>query len=494
MNYRLFNRRMPLLLGLFFLIAVTNSSAQIWSKIIDLGGNATPTCIRKLADGGFIVCGYLSSDFNKAKEGWLARLDKNGDTLWTQFYLPETNNGTFNSVVALPNGGFVACGDNNGKAWFVKTKSNGDSVWSRYYGSAYQTYANDLFGNRDGTIVATGGTVLQIVYDANGMTSFLMKLSGDGDLLSFKTQRGNEGMRIDRLSSGNYVIGSLSSQRGMMGFHYSSALGATVVDDKGRVKFSHSYRSESFMTEKASKLEVRTGVLACNDLSYIVFGFAYDSIRTGKAFRGYMVKAREDVDSICWSRMYGMGELTQINDVTEIADGYAYVGTTYSLIGQKRMYFGKTDTAGNMKWEQLGSPLDSSVATGIRQMDDHCFLILCSGTGKLKLMKYDSACNVYQRENRSDSTKSELLTINEIKYDAAKPLTTIFYTSLSSQQLLFDLFDIAGRTAIHRDLGVVAVGKHACIVDNSELSSGVYYATFHLKNDVAIKKIAVIRE
>ena len=95
------------------------------------------------ADGGFMLAGWTRSFGAGESDGWLVRINDDGDTLWTRTY-GGTNWDYFQDVAERPNGGFIAGGasympgSNQGTYfWAVRAGSNGNQVWARNYGGQY---------------------------------------------------------------------------------------------------------------------------------------------------------------------------------------------------------------------------------------------------------------------------------------------------------------------------------------------------------------------
>jgi hypothetical protein len=78
--------------------------------------------IEILPDSGFIIAGYTNSFGNGGYDGWLMKIDKNGDTLWNKYV--GTNDWDFFYDVALTlDSGFICTGATYG------TGNGNEDLW-----------------------------------------------------------------------------------------------------------------------------------------------------------------------------------------------------------------------------------------------------------------------------------------------------------------------------------------------------------------------------
>ncbi len=146
-----------------YLVRTDSLGLVMWSKYY---GGVNVDIIRSielLSDSGFIAAGYSNSFGNGGYDGWVLRLDKNGDTLWT--YTFETIEWDFFYDVAVTSdSGFVLAGGTYGAGQgdedmlFLKLDSLGNLVWMRTYGGLKQDEARSICVMPDSTFAACGWT------------------------------------------------------------------------------------------------------------------------------------------------------------------------------------------------------------------------------------------------------------------------------------------------------------------------------------------------
>jgi hypothetical protein len=88
--------------------------------------------VLELPNGGYACSGYILT--NAGYDPWLARLDANGDTLWTRIYDSQVQGSNEGNFHPLTDGGFmVLAGSSNGML-HIRTDSLGYVVWAKSYG------------------------------------------------------------------------------------------------------------------------------------------------------------------------------------------------------------------------------------------------------------------------------------------------------------------------------------------------------------------------
>jgi Secretion system C-terminal sorting domain len=153
--------------------------------------NYAYTTIKPSGDGNYYLCGGWSNNKQAFPNTWyesgslLAKIDEQGNVIWQKRYWKEIAEATLNDIVVLPNGEFVACG-NDGLAYtwpekeissLAKFSSNGDIIWSRQYD--YNPGHNErLYG-----IIQTADNGFLAVGDAHEIDTLGLAAASDGWVL-----------------------------------------------------------------------------------------------------------------------------------------------------------------------------------------------------------------------------------------------------------------------------------------------------------------------
>ncbi len=147
-----------------FLAKMDSVGAIVWTKNFIGFGTDLGNSVEQTLDSGFIVCGQTLSFGNGNSDVFVIRTDKNGDTLWTKTY-GGTNYDNGNSIKQTLDGGFIVSGETQSfgvtqrDGYVIKLDANGNLQWSTYFiGTDY----GDLFSvqqNEDQSYVLCGLTI-----------------------------------------------------------------------------------------------------------------------------------------------------------------------------------------------------------------------------------------------------------------------------------------------------------------------------------------------
>jgi hypothetical protein len=102
-----------------------------WRTIYDYPQEKDIWQVNQISDSGYVLVGEAINDSSLNENGWIARVDKNGNKQWEHFY--QYGNSFFNEfrdAQQTYDGGYIVCGgtlndQNNQDIWLVKLDSNG---------------------------------------------------------------------------------------------------------------------------------------------------------------------------------------------------------------------------------------------------------------------------------------------------------------------------------------------------------------------------------
>jgi hypothetical protein len=164
---------------------ISNTFSMVWQKSFgnDIGQGKS---IKKVFNNGYVVCGFISNTIT-GYDGYIIRLNQNGDTLWTKNV--GTNAWDFlNKIIVTPDSGFIAVGKSYGTAtfdsdaWIIKLDKNGNTVWSKFYGGFEDDELNgiEIINNN---CIAVG--ISRSNGDLNG-DAYCIKFNANGDSIKTK--------------------------------------------------------------------------------------------------------------------------------------------------------------------------------------------------------------------------------------------------------------------------------------------------------------------
>ncbi|HMU44330.1 MAG TPA: T9SS type A sorting domain-containing protein [Ignavibacteriaceae bacterium] len=123
-------------------IVKTDSAGEfLWEKIYGSNTEDDRTfSIVKATNGGYIIGGSKGCDGYADCDGWLVRINEEGDTLWTKTFFGTDNSDWFEEVVETNDLGYILTGrialhtsGYAGDVWLLKTDSLGNLEWEKTY-------------------------------------------------------------------------------------------------------------------------------------------------------------------------------------------------------------------------------------------------------------------------------------------------------------------------------------------------------------------------
>lgn len=132
-----------------FLVKADKAGNLIWQKTIGGSDWDFANSMNATADGGFIIAGTTYSYGHGNADGYVIKTNANGDTTWTKTF-GGINDDEFKSVIQTSDGNYVLTGytksynDNLGDGWIFKLDQNGDSIYSNSIGGVFSDVLNNV--------------------------------------------------------------------------------------------------------------------------------------------------------------------------------------------------------------------------------------------------------------------------------------------------------------------------------------------------------------
>jgi hypothetical protein len=228
----------------YWVVRIDASGNPLWDRSFGGAQIDRLSHVEALSSGGFLLCGYSSSDVsgNKSvpsrggRDGWVVRLDPDGDIVWQQV-IGGTGDDEVSAAKELPDGGFLLAGSSDsppgpdkndghhglGDVWIVRLDAEGNKMWDRSYGGSVDEYTHDmvLLPNGDAIVLATSlsGTSGNKTSPSRGggatADAYVLRIDAKGDRVWEQTYGGSG---VDRLLGGALSQGGL-----LMAGHSASA-------------------------------------------------------------------------------------------------------------------------------------------------------------------------------------------------------------------------------------------------------------------------------
>jgi hypothetical protein len=174
------------------------------------------TGIINLGNNGFIICGYSQTSNLSESIAWILKTDENGEVQWKQEFKTNIGINVLQRIIELDKENFIAIGHTSAKGsgwqdgWVIKLNSNGEILWDKTYG----TKNKDIFTSavkQDNNIIIAGTTFVPIKNTTDG---WIVKIDKNGELLWNKTYGGEKGESFNGINIHNndilYLFGSSS--------------------------------------------------------------------------------------------------------------------------------------------------------------------------------------------------------------------------------------------------------------------------------------------
>lgn len=268
---------------------------KLWSKVYGGLFDERFNSIASTSDGGYVLSGYTSSPDGEIPaanshswDGFIMKIDGTGNKIWSSSF-DGTEDDILYSVVALPDGGFVAAGStysNNGDfstnkggedGWVIKVNAAGQTVWSKLIGGTEVDRFLNIKLLSDGNLILTGCSASNNndVSGNNGEGDFwLLKINGNADKIWSKCYGSSEydeaNEVINTSDNGFLVVGFCSAgNKSVSAFYGQRDAWILKTDNSGNKLWEKNFGS--------TNLDIANSVIAINEKSYIVGSYTFGS-------------------------------------------------------------------------------------------------------------------------------------------------------------------------------------------------------------------------
>lgn len=332
-----------------------------WSKTYGGAGNDGAYSVMQTKEGGYALAGFATSGGNN-HDFWLIKTDSTGIVQLTKTYGGYGIDDAY-SVIETLDGGYALAGFTNSSGagnydgWLVKLDSEGNMQWNNTYGGAT---ADDLY-----IVVQTddGGYALvgySTSFGAGAADGRLVKVDSSGNLVWSQTYGGagvDDAVNMVQTSDGGYAL---------VGFTRSFGAGGTdfwlvKVDAEGVLQWNKTYGGPS---DDSAHSIVQT-----SDGGYALAGFTYSFGSGDKDF--WLVKV-DSQGNMEWNKTFGGTGIDDAVSLVKTSDGgYVLAGCTSSWgAGSNDVWVVKTDSFGNLVWSQTYGGAGADYAYSIIQASD----------------------------------------------------------------------------------------------------------------------------
>jgi len=321
--------------------SVSNQSASVfWER--NYGGSGDDKLYYTLpAENGYLLVGSSSSFTQGKMEGWVLRIDQNGNVLWNITFL-EGIGTEFRYAVSLADGFllignvFLSSGAVNGL--IAKMDTQGNIVWNITVGGEKVDRLFSAVATNDG-FLAVGFT--NSFADKNGSDVWVVKINSGGSVMWSKTygwSRDDAGEAITSTPDDCYMIAGYTNSIGEGDYDFL----LLKIDSSGNMLWYRTYGgSQSDMAD----------AIASVPGGYIVAGNTFSfGANDSKA---WILKV--DLNgNLIWDKMIG-GPLYDMptSIIVSAYGGYVIGGWTTSYgSGERDFWIFQLDGNGNLQWSR----------------------------------------------------------------------------------------------------------------------------------------------
>ena len=199
----------------FYLMKLDPSGNMLWEKTYGGDSDDVSKSVVELSGGGYVMGGFTISYGNvfpsQNRHVYFIKTNSVGDMVWKKLYA-GSNNEECASITSTSDGGFLAVGWSNSwgngedDGWLLRLNSNGDTLWTKFYKNAGDTRLSKILHTMDNGYIVTGYTTPLPGGLSQGL---VIKLDANGDQLWQKTYNDSVNIifqDVAQLPTGNYLF------------------------------------------------------------------------------------------------------------------------------------------------------------------------------------------------------------------------------------------------------------------------------------------------
>jgi len=322
----------------YFVIKFTENGKEEWRKVYGGRGDDRGFAVRQTSDGGYVVAGASISSNGRSEihglwDGWVIKLDKDGNLLWESSFGGRDNE-TIRDIIQTKDGGYIFCGytfskelDNyhGGKDfWIVKLDKNGKEEWQKVYGGSGYDMPYSVIQTTDNGYALTGYTFSKDG-ELTGKTNhgqgdyWILKLSSSGSI-QWSQVYGGSAWDEPR------VIKQIPWDRGYIIAGVSGSVDGDVKSNKGRwdawiVNLDANGKLRWEKSFGGSNLDKAFSLTITKDKRYVFAGFTMsdDGDVKGKKeeMDGWVVKISRN-GKLYWEECFSIGKGQSIESIVQL--------------------------------------------------------------------------------------------------------------------------------------------------------------------------------
>jgi hypothetical protein len=451
-----------------------------WTQSLGGAGNDGANCVKKTADGGYIILGGTCSLGDTEGDVYLVKTDDMGTMEWEKTFgnVGEVDVGY--SICLCADGGYIIGASRNYESdiderdgWLIKTDSLGNMEWDKIYEtSSYEYYFESVQQTADGGYIVAG----EKLYVTDGGIVEYTRDFYENDSRSIPEYDGVESLKTREGANYLYIL---------------------KTDSLGETDWEHSY---------GGAVAWGNFVQQTSDGGYIIAGLS-------SLAYAFLLKT-DSAGDVEWYEDYGLYAVSRAYAAFETSDhGFILAGYTDWVGGNSGdTYVAKTDQLGNLEWEETygyyysGNEY-SDFGFSAQQTDDDGLIIVgytfSSSFEDIYLVKTPagegpSGIPIQELPPEEISADTSIISIYSSTPNPFFNEVNISYSLRRKCDVEISVHNIIGQKV--KDFGreEKSSGVHTNSwngLDNhgTELPSGIYFFRIEAGNEQAIRKLVLVR-
>jgi len=346
---------------LSFGLVVRNAMAIIeWSRIYPNGVDDHARSVVQTNDGGYILAGHTQLRNDTDRQALIVKTDPSGNMQWNKTY-GDAYTDEAHAIIQTSDGGYAAAGvtwpsNDSGHFWVFKIDASGNVQWNKTYGGPYNDNAWSMVGTSDGGYAIAGFTNNFGLGDSD---FWLLKTDASGAEQwnrTYGTTGNDVAYSVIQTSDGGYAI---------TGRQNGHQCWLVKTDSSGTMQWNQTYGDARVSNTGQSLVQTSDG-------GYAIGGFTESfNGSTNTPYDFWLVKT-DPSGNLQWNQTYGGTAEDIARSIAQTPDGgYALAGYTESYgVGTQDVWFVKTDSSGNMQWNQTFGGANTDVANSMIRTSD----------------------------------------------------------------------------------------------------------------------------
>ncbi len=346
---------------------IVENTCDAWEKTFGGSDYDMAYSIQQTADGGYIVAGDTYSKSVGQSDIWILKLDSNGNLEWDKAF-GGSDYDEARSIQQTIDGGYIVAGWTKSKGvgdydgWVLKLDPNGELEWDKTFGGSDEDSVYSIQQTMDGGYIAAGFTFSE---SAGVQDVWIFKLDSDGKLEWDKTFGGSDGdvgHSIQQTVDSGYIVAGVTNSKG------------AGAGDAWILKLNEDGDLEWDKTIGWGESDLVYSVQQTTDGGYVAAG---DTKSNGAGIGDAWIFKLGSSGDLEWDKTFGEGGSDAMWSIQQTIDGkYIVAGTTNSKgAGKYDAWILKLDSEGGLEWDKTFGGGEKDQAKFIQQTTDLGFIV-----------------------------------------------------------------------------------------------------------------------